>query len=227
MWVKQLFRDVRDSKLTTLDQLRGLEMVTDGFDVVKLEQLQKDLSAFIKTTLRHADIDIFKVLRECLYDAFKQSNQQNVDLASIIKGQFDSFLANKGHSLKISPTLFKQTVEIGLQRYGNVFDRDLTDYMELLVFDKMVTDKIQEIKTIQVAATPILQTKSDSPYSLDDTKSWFLELCKDPDYQRHDGSPYLTAIDAELRKRHANIVGQTPSETTIKNHRRKLGFMQK
>ena len=227
MWVKQLFRDVRDSKLTTLDQLRALEMVTDGFDVVKLEQLQKDLNAFIKTTLRHADIDVFKVLKECLYEAFKQSNQQNVNLASITKGQFETFLANKGHSLKISPTLFKQTVEIGLKRHGNSFDRNLSDYMELLIFEKMVTDKIQEIQTTQVAATPMLQTKSDSLYSLDDTRSWFLELCENPEYQRHDGSPYLTAIDAELRKRHSNTVGQTPSETTIKNHRRKLGFMQK
>lgn len=227
MWVKQLFRDVRDSKLTNLDKLRALETVTDGFEMVKLEQFQKDLNVFIKNSLRNADIDVLNVFAECMYEAFQQTNQQNVILASITKEQFVSFLANEGHTLKTPTNLLKHAVELGLNKYGNSFDRDLADFLELKSFEQMVEAKIQEFKKPQETANPMLEVKNEPLYSLENTRSWFLELCENPEYQRHDGSPYITAIDAELRKRHSNAVGQTPSETTIKNHRRKLGFMQK
>lgn len=227
MLVKQLFKDVRDSKLTNLDKLRALEVVTDGFDMVKLEQLQKDLNVFIKNSLRNADIDVINVFAECMYEAFKESNQNSELIAGITKEQFGWFLANDGSTLKISSKLLRLAFEIGLNKHGDSFDRDLADYMELKSFEQMVEAKIQEITKPQEVENPMMQVKSESPYSLDNTKSWFLELCENPDYQRHDGSPYITAIDAELRKRHSHVVGQIPSETTIKNHRRKLGFMQK
>jgi len=227
MRAKDLFIDIRDGKLTTLDKISALETITDGYDSVKLKQLHEDLKAFLKNTLRKADTDVLHVFTGSMYEAIERSNQNNAHLASITKEQFVRFLADNGSDLKINPTLLKRAVEIGLKKHGDTFDRDLADFLELKMFEKMVDDKIQESNKTHETVNPVLQAKSDSPYSLDDTKSWFLELCEDPDYQRHDGSPYLTAIDAELRKRHSNIVGQTPSETTIKNHRRKLGFMQK
>ena len=227
MRAKDLFVDIRDGRLTTLDKLTALETVTGGYDLVKLNQLLKDLNAFIQNTLRKADIDVLNVFAECMYEAFKQTNQQNVSLASITKEQFVSFLANQGHTLKTPPNLLKHAVEIGLNKYGDSFDRDLADFLELKSFEQMVEAKIQEFKKPQETANPMLEVKNEPLYSLDNTRSWFLELCENPEYQRHDGSPYITAIDAELRKRHSNVVGQTPSETTIKNHRRKLGFIQK
>lgn len=227
MRAKDLFVDIRDGRLTTLDKLTALETVTDGYNADKLKQLHNDLKIFIKNTLRKADTDVLHVFTECMYEAIEQSNQNNAHLASITKEQFVRFLADNGSDLKINPTLLKRAVEIGLKKHGDLFDHDLANFLELKMFEKMVDDKIQELNKTQETENPVLQTKSDSPYSLDDTKSWFLELCADPDYQRHDGSPYITAIDAELRKRHSHKVGQTPSETTIKNHRRKLGFMQK
>lgn len=227
MRAKELFIDIRDGKLTTLDKISALETVTDGYDADKLKQLHIDLKTFIKNTLRKADTDVLHVFTECMYEAIEQSNQNNAHLASITREQFVSFLADNGSDMKITPTLLKRAVEIGLKKHGDLFDRDLADFLELKMFEKMVDDKIRELNKTQETVNPVLQTKSDSPYSLDDTKSWFLELCKDPDYQRHDGSPYITAIEAEIRKRHSHKVGQAPSETTIKNHRRKLGFVQK
>jgi len=227
MRAKDLLVDIRDGRLTTLDKLTALETVTGGYDLVKLNQLLKDLNAFIQNTLRKADIDVLNVFAECMYEAFKQTNQMNESLASITKEQFVSFLTNQGHTLKTPPNLLKHAVEIGLNKYGDSFDRDLADFLELKSFEQMVEVKIQELKKNQETVNPMLEVKNEPLYSLENTRSWFLELCENPDYQRHDGSPYITAIDAELRKRHSNVVGQTPSETTIKNHRRKLGFMQK
>jgi len=224
MWVKQLLSDIKDSKLTTMDKRTALEKVTDGYDPDKLKQLHSDLTTFIKNTLRSTDSEAINVYLDCIYEVFIQTNKTNKVLTGITKEQFISALNN---GTKINPDYFKEAAIILTDRHGKSFENDLADFLELKSFERIVYEKIRETDTSQKTVNELLQVKNESPYSLDNTKSWFLELCENPDYQRHDGSPYLTAIDAELRKRHSNVVGQAPSETTIKNHRRKLGFVQK
>lgn len=224
MWVKQLFSDIRDSKLTMMDQLTALERVTDGHDPNKLKQLHSDLTTFIKNTLRGTGSEAVHVYLDCIYEVFNRENKANKVLTGITKEQFISALNN---GIEINPDYFKEAAVILTERHGKSYDNDLADFLELKSFERIVYEKIRESDTSQETVNELLQGKNESPYSLDDTRLWFIELCKHPDYQRHDGSPYITAIDAELRKRHSHKVGQTPSETTIKNHRRKLGFMQK
>jgi len=227
MRVKDLFNDVKNSALTTLDKMTALEIVTDNYDPEKLTQLRKDLVTYIKNTRRLAGIDLESVFADCLYEAFLQSHKNNKPFISITKERFRSNLAKYGPDLPINKTMLMLAFEIFKDKYGESYTLHMVHFMELKFFEKMVEDKIQEIKLVNESQIEPIHRGRKYLYDIKDTERWFNELSQNPDYQHSDGTPNLSAIDIELIISHHNKTGQRPSETTIKNHRRELGFMQK
>jgi hypothetical protein len=217
--------------LTKLDKITFLEKLTDNYHPEKLKLLQEDLRAFIKSTGRQAGTEVELVFAECLYDAFQRTYHDHETLNSVSKDQFFWFLSNHGNILESNKNLLKLAIEIGINKYGESYGHDLAEFIELKGFEKLVNDKVNEIETGQ---TKVVNTSNKAIkggrkpiYEVEDTREWFNELSREPDYQHPNGAPNLGAIDAELVKKHKQKTGQKPSFATIKNHRRELGFMQK
>ncbi len=228
MRVKDLFDDIKNSRLTNLDKISSLEKVTDNFHPEKLKVLVKDLQTYINSTRRQAGINLEVILADCMYEAFIQSHKDNETLTSVTKDQFLLFLAKHGDELPVNMGQLKLAVEIAIGKHGDSYGNHLADFMELKLFEKMVADKIRDLENEQEETMDEPSKRGRKPtYDIADTERWLVELSQNRDYQHPDGSANLTAIDIELIIRHKRKTGQRPSETTIKNHRRQLGFMQK
>jgi len=231
MRIKETFFDIQKSRLTTLEKIRFMEEVTDGWDPVKLELLQKDLNRYIASIKRDADLDPFLVFAECFYEATIQKYKHIPKLSSVTQEQFWGQLANHYPELLKNKNLLKRAMEISKDKYGESIEESLAQSMELTVFKSMVDEKVKELslkdKDNDKGGSSLPKGHRPSTFDIEDTRKWIEELRTDPDYQHPNGSPHFTSIEAELIISHRNKTGHKPSMTTIKNQRRKLGFMQK
>ena len=225
MRIKETFFDIQKGRLTTLEKITFVEQVTSACDPVKLELLQKDLDRYIASIKREAEFDPFLVFAECFYEAVMHKCQHNPDLSSITQEQFWGQLAKYYPELLKNKDLLKRAMEIGNNKYGESIEETLADSMELFIFKSMVDEKVKEVSLVDTDTDR--ESCRPPTYDLEDSRQWISELMENPDYQYPNGSPYYGAIDAELTRRHMDKTGQKPSHATIKNHRRKLKFMQK